>query len=81
MCVYVHALTLEPAEKKDRKLPMAVVHCPSNMHAVGETRDKVWIDWCGGCLTSSVSAFPVEIVKKRIRFSLFKLKSCPVLEA
>lgn len=37
MCVYVSTFTLEPAKRKDRKLPMAVLHCPSNMHSMEET--------------------------------------------
>lgn len=38
VCVLkVGTFTLEPAEKKDRKFPMAVVRCPSNMHAMEET--------------------------------------------
>lgn len=37
MCVYVGTFTPEPAKKNDRKLPVAVVHCPSNMHAMEET--------------------------------------------
>lgn len=37
VCISVGTFTLEPAEKKDRKLPVAVVHCPSNMYAMEET--------------------------------------------
>lgn len=36
---------LEPDEKKDRKLPMAVMCCPSNMHVLEETPN--YYGWIG----------------------------------